>query len=254
MEAPRQPAQTAPRRRVRLPDAEEPRGIPDTVIDIHADDQYWSAAHPGRDMWTQSVRLVTRPHLDRDSQEEIDAMNIHWIRKPVLLGLGLSATLAVALAGCGGEGGNKDEGVLVPAPDANVNAKATRQCAHDLGNAATGGANGTRAPAPHRCRSPPPSRPRAGERSRDGRLRRHSAEPKVLQARARPRRTPTPVPRRRRSCPNGSSWTGHQGRQERLRLPPSAHRGQSRGQEGGRVGQARVRPEGLHLQSRTPWP
>jgi plastocyanin len=52
-------------------------------------------------------------------------MDITWIRKPTLLGLGLSATLAVAVAGCGGAGTNKDDGVLVSAPDANFNTKGT---------------------------------------------------------------------------------------------------------------------------------
>ncbi len=48
-------------------------------------------------------------------------MNIQDVRKTMLLGLGLSATLAVALAGCGGDAGNKDEAVIVKAPDAKTN-------------------------------------------------------------------------------------------------------------------------------------
>jgi plastocyanin len=75
-------------------------------------------------------------------------MDTHWIRKPVLLGLGLSATLAVAAAGCGGEGTNKDEGVLVSAPDASVNSKATTTAPSASGTSSAGGAASTSSSAP----------------------------------------------------------------------------------------------------------
>lgn len=47
-------------------------------------------------------------------------MRIHDVRKTMLLGLGLSATLAFALSGCGGDAGNKDDAVIVKAPDAKT--------------------------------------------------------------------------------------------------------------------------------------
>ncbi|MGP0063752.1 MAG: hypothetical protein ACLQGP_09165, partial [Isosphaeraceae bacterium] len=75
-------------------------------------------------------------------------MVIHGIRKPALLGLGLSATLALAVAGCGGEGGNKDDGVLVSAPDASVNSKATASAPAGGGTPAAGGAAPTASTAP----------------------------------------------------------------------------------------------------------
>lgn len=49
----------------------------------------------------------------------------HWIRKPALLGLGLSATLAAGLAGCGDQTADKDNAVVVPDPNAVVNTKST---------------------------------------------------------------------------------------------------------------------------------
>jgi plastocyanin len=51
-------------------------------------------------------------------------MRYQWIRKPAWLGLGLSATIAVGLAGCGGETADKDTGILVSAPDAKTSAGA----------------------------------------------------------------------------------------------------------------------------------
>ena len=46
-------------------------------------------------------------------------MEIRTFRKPALLGLGLSATLAAAMAGCGGRRGDKGNAMVVPAPNAN---------------------------------------------------------------------------------------------------------------------------------------
>src|SRR5262245_1361718 len=46
-------------------------------------------------------------------------MDIRWIRKPVLFGLGLSATLAAAVAGCG-QGGETSDAVFVPPPNAKL--------------------------------------------------------------------------------------------------------------------------------------
>jgi plastocyanin len=43
-------------------------------------------------------------------------MQYQWIRKPAWLGLGLSATLAAALAGCGGQTVDKDNAIVVPPP------------------------------------------------------------------------------------------------------------------------------------------
>jgi plastocyanin len=57
-------------------------------------------------------------------QLEIDAMMIRKMGKPAFVGLGVAAMLAAAVVGCGGEG-NVDNAVVVPPPDANLNAKAT---------------------------------------------------------------------------------------------------------------------------------
>jgi hypothetical protein len=46
-------------------------------------------------------------------------MDIRWIRKPVLFGLGLAATLAAAVAGCG-QGGETSDAVYVPSPKAKL--------------------------------------------------------------------------------------------------------------------------------------
>jgi plastocyanin len=44
-------------------------------------------------------------------------MQYRWIRKPALLGLGLTATVAAALAGCGGPTADKDNATVVPPPN-----------------------------------------------------------------------------------------------------------------------------------------
>jgi hypothetical protein len=46
-------------------------------------------------------------------------MDIRWIRKPVLFGLGLSATLAAAAAGCG-QGGETSDATIVAPPNAKL--------------------------------------------------------------------------------------------------------------------------------------
>jgi hypothetical protein len=46
-----------------------------------------------------------------------------WIRKPAILGLTLSATLAAALAGCGGAATNKDEAVVATDPTVRLASK-----------------------------------------------------------------------------------------------------------------------------------
>src|SRR5262249_26971064 len=53
------------------------------------------------------------------TSEEMHPMDIRWIRKPVLFGLGLSATLAAAAAGCG-QGGETSDAVYVPPPNAKL--------------------------------------------------------------------------------------------------------------------------------------
>jgi hypothetical protein len=65
-------------------------------------------------------------------------MRYQWIRKPALLGLGLSATLAAGLAGCGDQTADKDNAVVVPDPNAVVHSKSP---------ATSGGAAKTSAPA-----------------------------------------------------------------------------------------------------------
>jgi plastocyanin len=51
-------------------------------------------------------------------------MFVCWIRKPAILGLGLSATLAALVAGCGGQPTDSSEiNVVVPDPSVNVAAK-----------------------------------------------------------------------------------------------------------------------------------
>ncbi len=52
-------------------------------------------------------------------------MMIRGIRKPALLALGLLATLSVVLVGCGGGGGNVDDGVVVPEPNVNLSSKSS---------------------------------------------------------------------------------------------------------------------------------
>jgi plastocyanin len=47
-------------------------------------------------------------------------MRYRWIRKSAWLGLGLSATVAVILSGCGGETADKSDAVLINAPDAKA--------------------------------------------------------------------------------------------------------------------------------------
>ena len=52
-------------------------------------------------------------------------MSSPWIRKPAMLGLGLSAMLAASLAGCGDTTADKDNAVVVPDPNAVVTSKST---------------------------------------------------------------------------------------------------------------------------------
>ena len=176
-------------------------------------------------------------------------MDTHWIRKTALLGLGLSATLALAMAGCGGANGNKDDGVLVIGPRCERELEGGASSPHRRREPLDGSVYAEHERQHGRRPHPPPSRPRGGGRSRErsssAALRRN---PRSSKPRARPQKDPEYLRQERadhvRAARRG---LGHQGSQERLRLPPSPHRGQRGGQEGGRVGQARVRPEGLHL-------
>jgi plastocyanin len=52
-------------------------------------------------------------------------MDARWFRKPAWLGLGLSATLTVAVAGCGGQGGESGDAMLVNSPDAKFTPKSS---------------------------------------------------------------------------------------------------------------------------------
>src|SRR5262249_17973868 len=76
------------------------------------------------------------------SNQERSLMPYRWIRKPALLGLGLSATLAAGLAGCGDQTADKDNPLVVPDPNAAAHAKSP----------ATSGGGTTKAPA---AASPP---------------------------------------------------------------------------------------------------
>jgi plastocyanin len=69
--------------------------------------------------------------------------------KPVVLSLGLGATLAAALAGCGGATADKDTAILVPEPNANLTARATKSApgAAPAGGAAAPAAGASTAPA-----------------------------------------------------------------------------------------------------------
>jgi hypothetical protein len=75
-------------------------------------------------------------------------MDIRWIRQPVLLGLGLSATLAAAAAGCG-QGGQTSDAVYIPPPNAKLPSSATTPALATGGAApsSTGAAASTAAPA-----------------------------------------------------------------------------------------------------------
>src|SRR5262249_31093840 len=65
-----------------------------------------------------------RPSQSSSTQER-RPMPYRWMRKPALLGLGLTATLAAGLAGCGDQTADKDNAVVVPDPNAVVNTKST---------------------------------------------------------------------------------------------------------------------------------
>jgi hypothetical protein len=80
-------------------------------------------------------------------------MSYRWIRKPAWLGLGLSATLAVALSGCGDTTASKDNAVLVPEPNANIGARSSAPAAGSKA-APSGEAGGTAAPATSTAASP----------------------------------------------------------------------------------------------------
>jgi plastocyanin len=69
-----------------------------------------------------------------------------WIRKPALLGLGLTATLAAGLVGCGDQTADKDNAVVVPDPNAVVNTRSP-SAAGGAGKSAPAG-GGTEAAAP----------------------------------------------------------------------------------------------------------
>lgn len=70
-------------------------------------------------------------------------MSYPWTRKPALLGLGLAATLAAGLAGCGDQTTDKDNAIVVPDPNAVAASKAPSAKA----GAAAGGPEAA-APAP----------------------------------------------------------------------------------------------------------
>ena len=72
-------------------------------------------------------------------------MPFHWIRKPALLGVGLSATLAAGLAGCGDQTAEKDNAVVVPDPKAVASVNPA---------ARTGGGAGKAAAAPSSTETP----------------------------------------------------------------------------------------------------
>jgi hypothetical protein len=74
-------------------------------------------------------------------------MPYRWIRKPALLGLGLSATLAAGLAGCGDQTADKDNAVVVPDPNAVAHLKSPTTAGGGTTNAPAA-ATGTETAAP----------------------------------------------------------------------------------------------------------
>ena len=174
-------------------------------------------------------------------------VKIHDVRKTMLLGLGLSATLAVALAGCGGDAGNKDDAVIVKAPDAKTNTASSSTSVPAPTPATSGGA----APSTSTSTSSDgrPSRRKAGGPSRaPSSSAAPCRRPRSSSLRAKPRRIPEICAKTGPILVRASGHRlGHQGRQERLRLPPSSHGGQRRCQEGGRGEEGRLRPEGMRL-------
>src|SRR5262245_43307725 len=79
----------------------------------------------------------------RNTPEEIDPMKTRWSCTPALMGLGLSFTLAAAVAGCG-QGGETSDAVLTPSPDVNLTSKGAPSPAA----APAGGGGAATAPTP----------------------------------------------------------------------------------------------------------
>ncbi len=73
-------------------------------------------------------------------------MMILGTRKTALVGLSLSATLAVVMVGCGGGGGNVDDGIVVPEPNVNLTSKPAANTAPPGGGPATSTRPGSTAP------------------------------------------------------------------------------------------------------------
>ncbi len=75
-------------------------------------------------------------------------MMIRGMGKAAFVGLGLTAMLAVTMVGCGGGGGSVDDGIVVPAPDANLTSKTPANPAPVSGGTSNSASSATTSPAP----------------------------------------------------------------------------------------------------------
>ncbi len=177
-------------------------------------------------------------------------MPIHGFASRRVLGLGLAATLAAALPAAAVRRPTRRPAVLVSSPDAKPELESARR--HPRPARPRRPAAGT---APSTAAAPAATVKAEGWGTLKGKVVFGGTPPELppLAGGRQGRQGPRDLRQDRgRSPTRGWSSIGHQGRQERLRLPPAAHRRQRGGQEGGAGEAARVRPEELHVHPACP--